>query len=202
MLTGAVGVSIGKVGRQFQQNVDTVFPDKPNRFYIDTQFPAETSGMIYSLSYCYSLPEFSADLLFYQAIVGFYRAGNNQNYIRVSETFNITVPPPPSSPPSPLSSTSQRCETLSIPGYNIQEGQVLGVCSREFRGDGIGRLNLVASDDDDNGGIGLRRSEAREDVNRLCESPGTLPEETRRNDYRNDEGNVLLLFGNIGKVFQ
>ena len=198
MLTGAVGVEIGRVGREFQQDVDIIFPDEPNRFYVDTQFPAETSGMIYNLSYCYSPPEFSTNLRFYQAIVGFYREGDDENYIRVSNTFNITVPSPRSSPSSSPSST--QCGTLSIPGYNIQEGQVLGVCSREFRGDGIGRLNLVASDDDDNGGIGLRRSEAREDVNRLCESPGTLPEETRRNDYRNDEG--FLLFGNIGKVFQ
>ena len=161
-----------------------------SRFYLNAENPASASGIISSLGYCHYVPNnIESGFNVFQATVGFYRRTLNDNFRLVSDIFNISVNT------STLLSSGVYCGQLEITPVEIQQDDVIGVCSREFPQNSVGVLQLVSSD-----GPGadqeLLRSDTTDDLQQLCSGLGLMPQDIHSSDLDRRQ-RILHLSANI-----
>ena len=155
-----------------------------SQFYLDIQNPANASGMVSNIAYCFSVRD--TTLPRYQASVGFYRR-DGSDFFLVSESYSISLNP------SSLFPKERYCKQLQISPVEIQKGDMFGLCSRDFS-DVAGHLQISA--------IGLRtentilKSGDNSDLNRICPEIGVMAS-TLSNHELEQSRSVLRMFSNI-----
>ena len=188
------GSVVGQIGTVIDENVQYDFDDFGNRFLI-SQDLATANGTVSSFRYCYYLNDRGRNT--YQATVAIYRL-EQDIYTLVSDSFNITV-----NRSEQVNEEGFNCGELIIPEVEIVQGDIIGVCSRDFDSDdqSIGRLNLVAEVDYN---TALLRSDERGEVRDIfCTSPGSVVMRFSRNDVEltEDSNKIILLYANISKFY-
>lgn len=170
-----------------QRNIDVL------RFFINTAASANASGTISSLRYCYTIQTGDDDSETYQATVGFYRQDGDDFTLSNNVSFDITIDSTPQVTPD----TTFQCEDkMIIPSVEVQEGEMIGVCTRNFDDSSVKRINFLASvqtNDRD-----LLRNDPRYDDN-FCVKVGSVPTFFSRGHLDPGGNRLLLLYGHISK---
>ena len=183
---------MGQIGTVIDENVQYDFDDLGNRFLI-SQDLATANGTVSSFRYCYYLKDRNRNT--YQATVAIYHL-EQDIYTLVSDSFTISV-----NRSEQVNEEGFNCGELIIPEVDVVQGDIIGVCSRDFDSDdqSIGRLNLVAEVDYN---TALLRSDERGEVRDIfCTSPGSVVMRFSRNDVEltEDPNRIILLYANISK---
>ena len=161
--------------------------DSP-RFYLNTNHPANVSGAVEGLSFCYSLNRSSgSETTTYQATIGFYRPSHERNAYSLFATINV-------SRSAAGNRTEFVCEDMDIPSTQVQVGDLIGVCARNFN-NSRRRINFVASEVAD--GAELRIEEPGQEL--ICAAVGDIPSSVSATVLTDMGSVVLLLLGVIGE---
>lgn len=158
-----------------------------SHFYLNTDDPANASGVASSLGYCYYAVEGIITVRVFQATVGFYRQGVNSSFDLVSDFYVLSINV------STVLSDEVHCEQMKIPPLEIQEGDMIGVCSRNFFQDSVGRLRLVS--------IGRSRLLRNHENIELCGRVGVLPQNIQANELERRR-RLLHLYSNITSAWK
>lgn len=157
-----------------------------SQFFLNSGAPANIDGTVSRVRYCHIL-QTSTTATLLQATVGFYRRSGNT--FTLTNSFNITK----SATSAPISIF--QCENLSISPIQVNEGDVIGVCSRDFESSLIGRIILVANTiSNANGDDSLFRNVPSDS---LCSQEGHVPQDFTRSQVERVPENTLLLYANI-----
>ena len=161
---------------------DTV-SDGPT-FYLNTRHPATAGGVVHSMRFCYSLDD-SPGVTLYQATVGFFRR-NRRRYSLV-KSFPVTKN-------ADRGSDEFFCEDMAIPSTEVEQGDLIGVCARNFNSPSQGRINFVVRTNSNRDTL-LR--EATEFRGLFCSSVGDLPLWFPSNVVTSSSRNTLRIYGEI-----
>ena len=170
--------------------------DDRNAFYLNRGDPADCSGTMTSVNYCFSGATQTASLDEYQASFATYRFnGATNTYSNVSSviTLRVTEDQVRSVASDNFTSSSIICSkfTLDQP-LPIEAGEVLGVCIFDPPGNTIHSLNLVGS-------VGTDTS----DLLRLRPAPDCTETSVPRSidDSHSDHisNKAIYLYANIGR---
>lgn len=176
----------GHIGTIPTEGKEYIPTDDNSLFFLNARDPADATGTVSQLSYCFTLQTGIAVRL-YQATVGFYhREGRT---LRLSHSINITK----NNSLAVANSKAFQCETLKTPKIEVWTGQVIGVCSRLFD-KSIGRIIFVAKQNDDDDVL-LR--DDLDDRESFCTTEGHVPEEIYQDQLERVPDHLLLLYANI-----
>ena len=184
-------VSLEEVNCQLCQNpiIGTDFNNtkplkmmKPS-FYLNTAHPAQCSGVGTSWRYCYHGKMDGNQKRMYYATLAVYRQTSNdeREYTRVSDIFTVSR------------SASQMvsgfdCDTLTVPSFDIQVGDVIGACVFDPPEGNERQLDIVGEVK------GHSLMEMEEDGCSLDEIPQTIS----NNDLSLRNSRLLHVYANIG----
>lgn len=164
---------LGQIGTSQESRVSGP-DDDGSFFYLNTLQSAEANGTVSSIRYCYAKPQATHQL--YQATVGFYRRYRDSDIFQlVSDfSFNLTIVENSITAENStvISSNDFRCDYRSFPPVAIQEGDVIGACTRDFPDLSIGRLVLTGRVSFLFFNLNVMRSAQ---VQSLCPGAGNLP---------------------------
>lgn len=183
---------LGDIGTVTRDEQNLIPSGSTAQLFFNIRDEAEDSGFVSSLRYCYTIP-FDVEANIYQATVGFYRrrvdrvSREADIFQLISDSFNITVD---ADNTTTLDRTVFQCAEMDIPSVQVQEDDLIGVCSRDYPEDSIGRLGLTSRSSD----ISLRNEVQVQNI--LCSRAGCIPESVSRSDL--DQISLRLqIFGNI-----
>lgn len=155
--------------------------DDSARFYLNTEFPAIADGTVTSLSFCYDLNG-PVDTT-YQATIGFYHMeGTNYSLI---DSFNLS-----------RSRLPARCENISIPPIEVQQGDVIGVCARDFS-PSVRRINFVVESDRESDD--LQRERGGDNREMFCTAVGDVPRSLSGEGLTGVDSLVMRITGAFGE---
>ena len=190
-ISGGDGVKVGTIGTRTDENMlGSLDFDAPRHwFYMNTKAPANASGAVSTIQYCYSLG-FNASREEAASTVGFYRPhGDGFN---LTHSFNITVDPDVLG--------FRNCVTMNISSVEVETDDVIGVCLRSFR-----YINFISESNDDFNMFGLMTD--LEDpgpfgIDALCTSVGVMPLTVASNQLERGCDLILHIFARvIGEFF-
>lgn len=183
---GAIGTL--NVNRQFSP-VD--YNDGGPVFYLNTEGPATASGTIDMLRFCYDLDGVQGPGTLYQATIGFYRPEGDNSYSLLT-SLKVTRTP------GPVPGVDQfRCEDMDIPSTEVREGDLIGVCARNFNSS-VGRINFIVNIN----GISPKRdiqTEDPDDRGVFCRDVGDVPSMLRNDLLDPANQHLMQVFGFLGK---
>lgn len=182
---------VGTIGSADLREDSDMAPAGNNTFYLNTQRPATASGTVSSLRFC---PDFDVhpDSTQYQATIGFFRplpsvlSPSVTNYTLLSSLLVTRS--------ADFGQDSVRCETMNISSVGVEEGDVIGVCGRNFN-DSVRRINFVF-DSNNTDDVLLREANA---VDIDCASVGSIPSSVVGSLLSDRNQRVLWISGNIGE---
>lgn len=180
---------VGTIGSADLREDSDMAPAGNNTFYLNTQRPATASGTVSSLRFC---PDFDVhpDSTQYQATIGFFRplpsvlSPSVTNYTLLSSLLVTRS--------ADFGQDSVRCETMNISSVGVEEGDVIGVCGRNFN-DSVRRINFVF-DSNNTDDVLLRVANA---VDIDCASVGSIPSSVVGSLLSDRNQRVLWISGNI-----
>ena len=171
--------------------------DSNQDFYLNTGRPANCSGTITTLRYCY-YGQSDNDRNTYQSSVALYRLMNGRTniYVRVSDTIAISKRTPISDvPPAETLLPGFNCDSYKLnESIRVQTGDVIGAC---IDNDGpIRQLNLVSNNENaydilfaDSDYVGCRNSISFL-LNRISEI-----------DFQTTQNRILHVYAEISKSY-
>ena len=176
--TGAIGT--------LALNENRIFSPRGNiQFYLNTEDPATSDGIVERLRFCYSL---NGGEGLYQATIGLYRPEGNGGY-SLLRSFYVT---------RNASSDQERdqfvCEDMDIPSTQVQEGDLIGVCARNFN-NSFRRINFVVNV----GESRLERDLMRNDQNDFCREVGLIPSQFGNSQLSLGNDRLMRIFGFLSK---
>ena len=168
-------------------NADYVPTNDTSRFYLNTRAPSTTSGAVSRIRYCYVFQSGIAVRL-YQATVGFYQFSKDGVYTLIS-SFNITK----NATGIEANDDMFLCEDMEIPKMEVREGEMIGVCSRDFD-KSIGRIILVSQGEEVSDFLFRNGFDDRDN---FCYMEGTVPLTFSMDEIGYVSNHHLLLTANI-----
>ena len=187
---GVIGTLALSENRQFAPTAYSEENDVGPQFYLNTEDPATTSGTVERLRFCYHLDEGLGDQgTLYQATFGFYRRPERSDTYVQQALFDVTR----------NASNNQEgdqfvCEDMDIPSTQVQEGDLIGVCARNFN-KSFRRINFAV---DFNGDAHKDlRVERPNERNNFCTDIGSAPMSFRTGMLNCANQRLLRIFGFI-----
>ena len=166
-------------------------------FYLNDNAPANASGTVSSMQYCYTLDTDRLDRIeIFLSTVGFYRPVGS-NYTLVNSTV-ITVENSPNQFPPNITDVFQ-CLEVDVPEFEVEKGDVIGVCVRRYSGTSnaalrVERVNTVA----ESNGSSVLRSRGIENEN-FCTEMGVMPGTFASGQLRRVDDRAIRVSAQISK---
>lgn len=180
--SGVIGTIALSENRQFSP---ADYDNDGPQFYLNTEDPATANGIVEMLRLCYDLDEGQGEEILYQATIGFYHPEGHNSFSLIT-SVNVTK--------SGADQDQSRCEDMAIPSTELHEGDLIGVCARNFNSS-VRRINFVVNDY----GNDLNRDLQREDSDNqvLCTAIGNVPSSLGDDILVSANQHILRIFGFI-----
>ena len=192
---------IGTIGNRTAEG-DGRFGARENlgrNFYLSNNAPATASGTVSSIQYCYTLDTDNLDdIEIFLSTVGFYRLVGS-NYTLVNSTV-ISVKNIADELPENIRDTFD-CVEISVPEFEVERGDVIGVCQRLYPDDGSSprteRVTVVANVNSES----VLRSRGGDTDDRFCSEIGVMPSTLAVDQLDTRDGRIIRVSANISKHF-